>query len=352
MRLDWLRPLTETDGPFASVTLDVSNLDPASREQRLRSWAAARRKLENDGAPEDTVAALEEVMTAEHHRPGEHTRVACAADGRVVLDLVFPGRPHREGAEFGPLPRVLDVVRGLDGAPRQAVVRLDREGADLAVIDPTGDVVAARGVVGEHDELRKVGPGGASQRRFQARADDSWKHNAGQVAKELDELVRREGIDVVFVEGEDHMVSLLLEHASGSVAERLVHLQTGGRAEGVSAEAESAAREVALARLQAERDAQIAERWGDATGSGAAVQGWGQTRAALEKGQVAHVLVEANGPALAAQQDGDRPAERDLDALLAKLAETSAELSLVGPPFEAREGIAAILRWTDEPASP
>lgn len=358
MRLDWLRPVTDVEGPFASVTLDVSNVDPVTREQRLKSWGAARRRLQDEGAPEASIAALEEIMTDETHRPGERTRVACAADGRVVLDVGFPGRPRREGAAFGPVPRVLDVVRGLDGAQTHAIVRLDREGADVDVVDPRGELVAATEVTGDHDELRKVGAGGSSQRRFQARADDSWKHNAAQVAKELDQLVRRDGLGVVFVSGEEHMVSLLREHASGPLAERMVCLERGGRADGVSEQAASTAREVALARLHADRDAELAERWGDATGSGLAVEGWQAIQAAMDKGQVAHVLVQSGGPALdgylsdeggAPGDQGDVPPNRDLDALLARLSETSGELSVVGPPFEAREGIAAILRWTDEP---
>jgi len=359
MRLEWLRPVTDVQGPFASVTLDVSNVDPVTREQRLKSWGSARRSLQGQGAPEDTIAALEEIMTDEHHRSGERTRVVCAAGGRVVLDIGFPGRPQREGASFGPVPRVLDVVRGLDGAHTHAIVRLDREGADVDVVDPSGELVAATEVTGDHDELRKVGVGGSSQGRFQSRADDSWKHNAAQVAKELDQLVRRDGLDVVFVSGEEHMVSLLCEHASGTLAERIVCLDTGGRADGVSAHAASTALEVALARLLADRDAGLAERWGDAKGSGLAIEGWQAITTAMDKGQVAHVLVQSGGPALdgylsgdgggaSADQD-DVPPNRDLDVLLTKLAETSGELSVVGPPFEAREGIAAILRWTEEP---
>jgi hypothetical protein len=123
----------------------------------------------------------------------------------------------------------------------------------------------------------------------------------------------------------------------------------------------AAARSSSLGQILAglEANAGLAERWGDAKGSGLAIEGWQAITTAMDKGQVAHVLVQSGGPALdgylsgdgggaSADQD-DVPPNRDLDVLLTKLAETSGELSVVGPPFEAREGIAAILRWTEEP---
>lgn len=345
MRLDWLRPLTEQKGPFASVTLDVSNVDPATRDQRLKSWERARRDLADQGAGEDTLAALDSVFTGEASGAGERTRVVCAAGDRVVLDIGLPGRPRQEEAAFGPTPRVMSVVRALAGSVAHAVVRLDREGADIEVFDPTGDVLLEKEVEGDHNELRKVSAGGWSQRRYESRAEDSWKANATQVVKELDRLVRRLGLSAVLVSGEDHMVSHLQEQASGAVSELIIRLDTGGRAEGISEEAAATAREAALARLHADSDAELAERWGDATGSGLAVEGWTPISEALEKAQVAHVLVQADGPAL---ESSGAEVGTDLDTLLMTLAEQSAEVSVVGPPFEAKDGIGALLRWTDD----
>ena len=233
MQLDWLKPLTGLEGPFACATLDASNLDPVTRSRRLAAWGSARRELERCGADGDTLAVLEEAVT-DPTGAGERTRVVCASQGHLVLDVGMDGRPRHESSSFGPVPRVMEVVRGLDGKETHAVVRLDREGADIEVIDPSGAIVTATDVTGEHDELRKVGVGGASQRRFQARAEDSWKHNANQIAAELDRLVRNLRLGVVFLEGEEHMSSYLLEQASGPTAGLLVRLDTGGRAAGTS----------------------------------------------------------------------------------------------------------------------
>ncbi len=231
MQLDWLKPLTGIEGPFACATLDASNLDPVTRSRRLAAWGSARRELERRGADGDTLAVLEEAVT-DPTGAAERTRVVCASHGHLVLDVGMDGRPRHESSSFGPVPRLMEVVRGLDGKETHAVVRLDREGADIKVIDPSGAIVTATDVTGDHDELRKVGVGGASQRRFQARAEDSWKHNANQIAAELDRLVRRLRLGVVFLEGEEHMASCLLEQASGPTAELLVRLDTGGRAAG------------------------------------------------------------------------------------------------------------------------
>ncbi|WP_150132561.1 Vms1/Ankzf1 family peptidyl-tRNA hydrolase [Intrasporangium calvum] len=350
MQLDWLKPLADLEGPFACATLDASNLDPTSRSHRLASWGSARRELERAGADEATLAVLEDALTGDANGVGERTHVVCASNGNLVLDIGLEGRPRREGASFGPVPRLMDVVRGLDGRETYAVVKLDREGADIEVIDPTGALVAATDVTGEHDELRKVAAGGASQRRFQARAEDSWRHNATQVAAELDRLVRRVRPGVVFLEGEEHTTSYLVEQAPGDLADRIVRLDTGGRAAGTSAAAEATARDRELARLRAGRDALLVERFGDATGAGAAVEGWDAVQAALGKAQIAQVLLHPD------VWDRDHPAEgpgadHDLDALLWSLAAVGAELSLVAQPFEAADGIGAILRWGD-PSTP
>lgn len=354
MQLEWLKPLTDLEGPFACVTLDVSNVDPTSRSHRLASWGSARRELERCGADQDTLEVLEETVAGDADGVGERTRVVCASRGRLVLDVGIEGRPRRQSSSFAPVPQVMEVVRGLDGKETYAVVRLDREGADIEVIDPMGTLVTATDVTGDHDELRKVGAGGASQRRFQARAEDSWKHNATQVATELDRLLRQVRPGVVFIEGEEHMTSYLIDHAPGPLADLITRLDTGGRAAGTSESAEAVARERELARRRAERDARLVERLGDATGAGSAAEGWHAVTEAIAKAQVAHVLLSPDvwdreqappEPDEAAEQDHDR------DALLWSLAPVGAELSLVAQPFEAKDGIAAILRWSDAATS-
>lgn len=348
MQLDWLKPLVDLEGPFACATLDASNIDPTSRSHRLASWGSARRDLERSGADDATLDALDAALMGDANGVGERTHVACASNGSLLLDIGIEGRPRREGASFGPVPRLMDVVRGLDGKETYAVVKLDREGADIEVIDPTGALVSATDVTGDHDELRKVAAGGASQRRFQARAEDSWKRNATQVAAELDRLVRRIRPGVVFLEGEDHMTSYLVEQAPGALADRIVRLDTGGRAAGTSEAAEVTARDRELARLRAERDARLIERFGDATGAGSAVEGWDAVQEAIAKAQVAHVLLHPDvweRPDSAATRDGG--SNHDEDALLWALAPVGAELSLVAQPFEAKDGIGAILRWND-----
>ncbi|MDV3220755.1 Vms1/Ankzf1 family peptidyl-tRNA hydrolase [Intrasporangium sp.] len=354
MQLEWLKPLTDLEGPFACATLDVSNLDPTSRTHRLASWASTRKELERCGADQETLSILEDAVSGAADGVGERTRVVCAGRGRLLLDVGLEGRPRRQASSFGPVPKVMDVVRGLDGKETYAVVRLDREGADIEVIDPTGALVTATDVTGDHDELRKVGAGGASQRRFQARAEDSWKHNATQVAAELDRLVREVRPGVVFLEGEEHMTSYLTDHAPGPLGDLITRLDTGGRAAGTSESAEAVAKDRELARRRAERDARLVERFGDATGAGSAVEGWEAVTAAVAKAQVAHVLLGPDvwnrehpepGSVEGAGQDHDQ------DTLLWSLATVGAELSLVAQPFDVKDGIAAILRWSDAATS-
>ena len=277
---------------------------------------------------------------------GERTRVVCASQGHLVLDVGMDGRPRHESSSFGPVPRLMEVVRGLDGKETHAVVRLDREGADIEVIDPSGAIVTATDVTGEHDELRKVGVGGASQRRFQARAEDSWKHNANQIAAELDRLVRHLRLGVVFLEGEEHMASYLLEQASGPTAELLVRLDTGGRA--ATSETAEARPGCGAGPAPCPRDARLLERFGDAKGAGSTVEGWDAvTRRSPRPRSPTSCSIPTSGTVSGSagrgvDHRGSRPERPHLVA-----GSGGAEISLVAEPFDTKEGVAAILRWND-----
>ena len=64
-------------------------------------------------------------------------------------------------------------------------------------------------VLGEHDELRKVAPGGWSQHRYQARAEDSWEHNAEQVAREVAGVAGHVRPRLTMIAGDVRAVSLV-----------------------------------------------------------------------------------------------------------------------------------------------
>ena len=85
-------------------------------------------------------------------------------------------------------------------------------------------------------------------------------------------------------------------------------------------------------------------------GAGSTVEGWDAVIEAVAKAQVAHVLLHSDvwdGESEAPATQEAAIEDRDPNALIWSLAPVGAEISLVAQPFEAKDGVAAILRWND-----
>lgn len=371
MDLDVFRPLVDVAGPYASVTIDVTRTDRATSDDVEARWRGLAAELEQGGTPGAVLELLHEAAVAPTGRGGDWARLLVAADGRVVLDRLLPGRPMASTAAWGPVPDLMPAVRALSGLVPHAVVRVDRIGADIHVTggpDPTDEEEET--VEGDHDVLTKVAPGGMAQHRFQARVEDSWEHNAGTVAARLEDLVRRHRPEVVLLMGDVRAIAHLEEHAGRVLRERLVRLDTGGRAAGTSDEADHDAIAVALARHRADAEAALVGRFTEQRGRGeAAVEGLEPTAEALARGQAEELLlVDDPGSALRlwigdgptqlsirkkeAETSGGRGDEaqqvRADAALVWAAAATGTRVSLVDPgQADPADGIGAVLRWSD-----
>ncbi|EWT06481.1 hypothetical protein N864_21095 [Intrasporangium chromatireducens Q5-1] len=368
MQLDWLRPLTRVEGPYATATLDASRVDPATSDRPEEIWATGRRHLEQLGATAETLDAMEESALEPSGRGGELTRVICGASGSLLLDLTFPGRPVRQKTSFSAAPHLMPLLRGLDAHEPYAVVRVDRTGADLEMVGITGTVLEDTDVSGDHDVIHKVSAGGMGERRIQTRAEDSWKHNAGEVAQAVDSLVRRGKPAVVFLMGDERAISFLGDQASPDVRERLVPLGTGGRAKGVSREAEAEAIAEELVRRRAARQQQLRDDFEAARGAtGRGAEGLEAVVEAVRKAQVDTLLLRDDptseqtlhvGEAAsmiglteqdARQAGASAPTTDRADAALVwSLAATGGSVGLVDDSVQLRDGVAAILRWDDD----
>lgn len=368
MKLDIFGPVTAKQGPYASVTLDVTRVDPASSDDVVGRWRNVQRSLEEAGTPDETVEAIGELVMEPTGMGGEWSRVVIATREGVVQDLLVPGRAP-DAADWGPVPDLTPAVRGLSGTVPHAVIRVDRSGADIQV---TGRVPADEStltVEGDHDVLTKVAAGGWSQQRYQARAEDSWQHNAGKVAAAVDRLVTKQGLELVLVMGDVRAVAELEDQLGSHTAERLVRLDTGGRSEGISEEAEHAAIEEALAAHRASAEAQVVARFEEQLGRAErAVEGLDSVTAVLQRAQVEELLLvdelDSGGTLwvgerpdhvartrAAVEELGSREATevRAGAALVWAAACSDAGVTLLDPgQLAPSDGVAALLRWSDE----
>jgi hypothetical protein len=310
-------------------------------------------------------ALLEEIdrIVPDAHLEGECLAVIGGAEHVLHVEH-GPAVSPKDEATWGPIPRLLPIMRWRQSEPPYAVVLIDRTGADLFGIRRGSPELHAE-VEGEHDELRKVGPGGWSQRRYQQRAEDSWEQNAEQVAARVERLVAQVQPVFVAVAGDVRAVALLRESLPKGVDE-LVHVIEGERPwEGKGDPIPEEVHEL-VSRHVRERTEALLSRFEEERGQhDKAVEGVEATARALERAQVAALLIVDDlgddrtlwfgpDPALLAPSDRelkelgvDSPEERPAaDVLVRAALGTGARIRIPDDPTMLDEGVGALLRWT------
>lgn len=372
METAWLQSVVETPGPYASVHVDVSRTDAAAQEELRLRWAAVRRSLAEDGAPDDVVAVVEERVLAPTGLAGEQGRSIIATPGGVLLDRVVPRRPLRDSGRFGSVPHLMPVVRALEGTAPYALVEVDRAGADVTLVDAMGRPAEEAQVEGGHDVLHKVGGGGWSHRRFQMRVEDSWERNATAVAEHLDDVVARNPVDLVLLTGDPQACTYVRRHATGRVAERLVEVEGGGRNEGVHPEAFARRVDEVLAAHGQRRMGDVLARFEQERGrDGAAAAGLPGVVEALRGGAVEVLLLHDDPSSTAELWAGEQPlhlgctedevralgsasatTDRADAVLLRALVAQKGEVVLVEGESMVDGGVGALLRFDVRPPVP
>ncbi|MBB6349811.1 hypothetical protein FHU36_006356 [Nonomuraea muscovyensis] len=338
MRLDFIRPLYERRGPYASVYLGA--LIDQDREIR---WRSIRDRLSDD-ADRATVEALREWAT----RPAAG-RALFATHGDVVLAEEFPGPPAEELAVWAPLPHVTPMLmRRGENVPHLRVI-VDHAGAELTVFG--GGSPRTSTVQAESWPLQKTAQGGWSQRRYESAVEETWERNATLVAEEIDDQVRRLGAELVIVAGEPKSRSLLCDHLGTKAADRVMMVEHGSRSDHGGFERDV---ERALDEWLDGRRAELLDRHREAAGP----VGLGPVFHALREGRVHAVLspgelpepvwIGEGGTQLATDAEElrrwgvEEPVQDQADSALARAAAmTDAELWFTGQVPD----VAAVIRY-------
>ena len=369
MKLHDLSRLAEASPPFATVSIDATRVDPATEDDLGLRWRRQAQRLAADGVSDATLALLEDEVLRPTGLGGEHTRVVVADVDGVVLSTVLPGRPPRDESDVGPIPMLMPVARAIARFVPYAVVRLDRAGADIDVVTDTDLPGRHEDVEGGHELLHKVPDGGWSHRRYQARVEDSWAHNAAAVAEELDATFRREPVDTVLVTGDERAWGELKERLGGAVTPHVRWVEAGGRAAGVDDDAQVHALTSALVDRRRELRQQTLDEFAEQHNrQQRAVAGLEPVVEALRRGQVERMILRddptstrrlfvGSGPLEIGvtpdevmEQGEPRPTRVRADTALAwALVGSGAELVLVeDDPVDLPDGIGALLRWSDD----
>ena len=362
LRRDVLAALVAERGPFASVFLDTrADFEEAPKQIELR-WRALREQLLDQGASEDALARLDEVVEGSH-RAGEGL-AAIATKDRIVLRQHL-STPVAESASWGEAPHLLPLLEWLQEKPTYAVVLAERTGAEITVTSSWRPEYSTE-VEGDDWPVRRINPGGWSQRRFQQRAENLWEENAKDVASALEKIVSEDQIELVIVSGDVRAVSFLRDNLSESFSAALHEIE-GTQAQTIDDIAEEIHKAVAAHEAQATEA--ILERFREERGQeDRAVEGAGQTTKALSQARVETLIVARQDPSGTAyvvaeeptQVATDRQALADLqlgdvvevpliDALVRSALAGSSAVRVIpslSPEHGPADGVGAILRYT------
>jgi hypothetical protein len=362
---DDLTDLLVEPGPFLSVRLTTDPTVPnASQTSELR-WKSLRSDLADDGVPEPVLAAVDPLVPDAHL---EDRALAVVANAHGALHVEHGDDPRdpddRADGRWGPLPWLFPVLTWRQRSVPHLVVVIDRRGADLFGVRREGSDVH-REVESDRSPIRRSKPGGWSQRRYQQRAENSWERGAGDVSEAVAKLAAQVDPELIVVAGDVRAVGFLVEALPTDLAE-LVEVIEGepSRREGVEIPDEVSG--VVEARLE-RREEELLAAFDEEQGQGdLAAEGPERTALALAKAQVEVLLIRDDA-------DDDRPAwfgpdaaqvgvrrehveamgvaepeeDRLRDALVRAALGTSARVHVLRDDAGPRDGIGAILRWSD-----
>ncbi|WP_328382226.1 Vms1/Ankzf1 family peptidyl-tRNA hydrolase [Streptomyces sp. NBC_00400] len=373
MRLSLLKPVINRPGPWASVyaTVPLSTEDAAKQQELTASATTAQ--LFALGADEATCGAVHEalLMPQEGSRGAHAGRVLFAAHGEIVLDTPLPGPPATPFAAWGPVPRVTPLLAAIGDDPVCLVVRLDRTGADFALVGER-----SAGNTGRHSRsaspLPRTAAGDPCERHFRTTTENTWEHNAGEIAGAVREAFEKSGAEAVVLIGEARERHLVHEKLPEPLRALTYESAHGGRAPG--AESALVDRDIAQVRAVQEREhiAQVADRFRTGAGPGNesaphAAAGIPALIEAAREHRIDTLLVSPHGSDIARQvwvgSDADQLAVRGTelsylgeehpavaradDALVRSAAATGADIVVVRDPDRAPTGgLGAILRGT------
>jgi len=373
MRAADLAPLFEASGPFLSLYLaaggDVENAGP---RLELR-WKSARGGLQEQGVPLGVLEAVDPLVES-GHTAGATLAVIASVDGAVYrVGLASP--PAREVlARWGTTPFVLPVLAHAQSLVSFVALLASRASAEIVAKLPNGE--RSEQVEGERGpHLTRSAPGGWSQPRYQHRAEVVWERNASEVATVLARIVDKVRPRFVAAAGDVRALQLLRDQSPKRVQDLL--RVVGGEVPSLD---RVLAKATDLVEAEARRDAdallaRFAQERGRGPG-GLAAEGAGATLGALARGQV-EVLLVADDPddersawfgsapqqvaidraAVQAMGESQPVQGRLADVAVRAALSISADVHVVDPAGAGagaglREGLGALLRFTDQEVTP
>ncbi|MCS0638550.1 Vms1/Ankzf1 family peptidyl-tRNA hydrolase [Streptomyces sp. LP05-1] len=377
MQLAFLTSLFDRPGPWASVYLDTSQVDEAAGERRELQAREVCRALVDQGADRATGQAVYEALTSDPRPPGEQGRAVFAAHGEVVLDPPLAHRPLAPAdVTWSALPRLGPLLDLSAQEPVALVAYVDRTGADLELRTPLGGRPAGQ-VKGRDWPVHRTASADWSERHFQAGVENTWEHNAAEIAGALAESEAETGADLIVLAGDTRERRSVHGRLPVDLQPLVVESEHGGRAAGASTrlldEDVEAARQEHLRRTAETELDRFRSARSPRDGRPFAAEGIPALVEAAREHRIEELLIRTEGPDahrevwVGAEPDqlavrrseahylGEREpvAARADDALLRSAVMAGAEVLRVRPETDDDVpvgGLGALLRWPYEEA--
>lgn len=290
IRAPELRELARHRGPVATIVLTTAGDVENASQLTQRRWRALREDLAARGAPAPALDAINPLVPDAHTAGGCLVAIA-AADGSLLHREHAPDPPAADHAVYDNLAALAPLVRLRQAAPPYVLVIADRRGADIVTVARAAEPRETT-VEGDDAPIRKVMPGGWSQRRYQQRAENTWDANARDNAAAVAQACDRIGAELVVVAGDVRARELLVRHLPDRYAARVTDIGGAARTgDGSRDDIEQETRRW-VATVGARHTVEVLEKFREERGQhDRAADGVDATFAALNASQVDALLV-------------------------------------------------------------
>ncbi|KAF4406517.1 MULTISPECIES: Vms1/Ankzf1 family peptidyl-tRNA hydrolase [Streptomyces] len=384
MELAFLSPLVERPGPWASVYFDTTRASQSAAAEQDLAAREACDELSRQGADAHTCGAVYDVLrelprtgARGQAGPGAPGQALFATEGEVVLSVPL-GEALESGPEvtWSPLPHLSPLLEHHGENPSCLVAYIDRTGADFELRDDLGRASAGTRQ-GTQWPMHRTSSADWGERHWQLSVENTWEHNAGEIADALRECWEESGAEMILLVGDARERRAVHDRLPEPLRSRAAEAEHSGRARG----ARTGLLDDEVARARADRVREhLAEaldhfRAGRAQAAGSnvvhdAAEGVPALVEAAREHRIASLILRDDGPDLHRevwvgrepdqiavrrsdiQYLGDTepiPARAD-DALLRAAVATGAEALTVHRPEDVdgdlpAGGLGALLRW-------
>ncbi|GAA3986436.1 Vms1/Ankzf1 family peptidyl-tRNA hydrolase [Streptomyces plumbiresistens] len=295
MDLAFLHPLYEHPGPWASVYVDTSRHTEDTPHERHLAAMAVSRELSGQGADEETCRAVREALEELQHSSEPHGRAVFARAGEVVLDPPLTRAPDGNSAYWAPLPHTAPLLE-LAGEDTVCIVGyVDRKGADFELRSAFGPQDAGS-VAGRQYPIHRTRSTDWSERHFQLRVENTWEHNAAEIADALAVCQEETQADLLILVGDDRERRTVHDRLPKRLHDRVVEAPHGTGSRLLQEDVEQA--RAAHVRQRAERELErfLAARDPGDDGRAGAVEGVPALVEAAREHRIDELLIRPDGP--------------------------------------------------------